>query len=575
MDADLENISSESPQPTVHGHMNGTLAVDHFCPQAACALCERILSSDNQAGNLEAISICGDCEFLFLEDIGTPIHHSHQRRPPRLRRRYSSSESIENLFSQQFSHLINLARQNQPSVSENENQSVDNDAAASLGQQTSSRTTPSASRRWRRRVLSDTESDGFDSFYGESESNVSFSGYRLFPGESDTVSFSAYGGDSDASVDDHSFLDNEIFGHPDRGSDVDSDTDMDPMHAGLNQWNSDDEEEDEDDDEEDIEWEEADAEENTVDSLEMGAQLERSLSSNEGSLLVNSRRHLHSPEFEGTFPLRIRDRGQTYIPNILANLESSELQRYIRNSGDYLDARGFEELLEHLADTDSSRRGAPPAAVSFVTSLPHVVINEEHEKQDTLACAICKESLSVGTAVNQLPCFHFYHPSCILPWLSARNSCPLCRYELPTDDKDYEDGKRSSGSGLEIQEIQQQGMNEDSFSDITDGDEADEANKFSHGQTEQGELLDVDRAAGTYGRERERGRWFFLAAAAPIVSLVGIALVLWLGNPLTGRRGPVGVGEFPVQGQHPNHSLGSRPSNRRENHRSGSWWSLF
>lgn len=549
MDADSPRISAQLPRSPAHGRMDSGLVVDRSVQPAACTLCRRILSPENEAsGDLETIGLCGDCKFLFFEDHGTPMPDSYQYRTPRGRRtRYSSSESVENLFSQEFSHMINLARQNQ-STAGYEDQPLDGDAMTMLLQHSSSRSTPSGSRRWRR-VLSDTDSDGFDhmdSFYGESESNVSFGQYEVFHGESDAISFSAYGGDSDVSVEGHSFLDPEMFVQLDEGSIFDSDTDIDPMHAGPNQWDSEEEEEDGG-------WEEADAEEDVVESVEAGVRLQNFLSSDD------------------TISWGLREGRQTFFHTIFANLEEVELLPHVRNSGDYLDARGFEELLARLAETDSSRRGAPPAAMSFVNSLPHVVINEQHEKHEGLACAICKEMLPIGTEVNQLPCFHLYHPSCILPWLSTRNSCPLCRYELPTDDKDYEEGKLNHNGIMEIHEIQLENVSEDSSSDVFDGAGADEECEFNQGRIEQRGLLDVDPPTNISGREGGRGRWLFLAAA-PIVGLMGIMLVWWLGNPLIQGRGPTSQCSFTEQGH--SQSISTPSPSQREN-RSRRWWSLF
>lgn len=49
-------------------------------------------------------------------------------------------------------------------------------------------------------------------------------------------------------------------------------------------------------------------------------------------------------------------------------------------------------------------------------------------------CVICKEEMNEGRDACQLPCEHLFHWLCILPWLRKRNTCPCCRFQLPTDD---------------------------------------------------------------------------------------------------------------------------------------------
>lgn len=123
--------------------------------------------------------------------------------------------------------------------------------------------------------------------------------------------------------------------------------------------------------------------------------------------------------------------------------EMPETDRYMGNPGDYVDAAEYEALLQNLAEADG-RRGAPPASKSVVENLRTLEIKSEEE---SYVCAICKDGVNVGEFVKEMPCGHGYHGDCIVPWLSARNSCPVCRFELPTDDSDYEEERRKRAGG--------------------------------------------------------------------------------------------------------------------------------
>ena len=53
-------------------------------------------------------------------------------------------------------------------------------------------------------------------------------------------------------------------------------------------------------------------------------------------------------------------------------------------------------------------------------------------------CPICHEKYEYGKTCKELPCNHIFHSTCIRRWLSTHNTCPLCKYKVPTDDQNYE-----------------------------------------------------------------------------------------------------------------------------------------
>ncbi|EFC44897.1 hypothetical protein NAEGRDRAFT_5673, partial [Naegleria gruberi] len=50
------------------------------------------------------------------------------------------------------------------------------------------------------------------------------------------------------------------------------------------------------------------------------------------------------------------------------------------------------------------------------------------------SCAVCICDFEECDELIRLPCGHVFHKDCVSTWLNEHNTCPTCRYELPTED---------------------------------------------------------------------------------------------------------------------------------------------
>ncbi|XP_072997858.1 E3 ubiquitin-protein ligase SIRP1-like isoform X2 [Typha latifolia] len=107
--------------------------------------------------------------------------------------------------------------------------------------------------------------------------------------------------------------------------------------------------------------------------------------------------------------------------------------------GDYFLGPGLELLLQHLAENDPNRYGTPPAKKEAVDALPNVKIEE------ALSCSVCLDDFDIGMDTKEMPCKHKFHSGCILPWLELHSSCPVCRFQLPADEKTSNDSNSVNG----------------------------------------------------------------------------------------------------------------------------------
>ncbi|KAL4197864.1 hypothetical protein AMTRI_Chr04g190420 [Amborella trichopoda] len=93
--------------------------------------------------------------------------------------------------------------------------------------------------------------------------------------------------------------------------------------------------------------------------------------------------------------------------------------------------RSLESYLQSLAVNEAGKYGSPPASKASVEGMTTRGISESG-----LVCSICLEDFEVGVEAKEMPCLHKYHSECILPWLKLHSTCPVCRFQMPAEERD-------------------------------------------------------------------------------------------------------------------------------------------
>ncbi|XP_069773788.1 E3 ubiquitin-protein ligase RNF181 isoform X2 [Narcine bancroftii] len=102
---------------------------------------------------------------------------------------------------------------------------------------------------------------------------------------------------------------------------------------------------------------------------------------------------------------------------------------------------GIDIDLGQVDFSDWDHRLPPAAKKEIVQNLPTLPVTPTQADRG-LKCPVCLLEFEDEELVKKMPCEHFFHSGCIVPWLGKTNSCPLCRLELPTDNEEYEEYKQ-------------------------------------------------------------------------------------------------------------------------------------
>lgn len=119
---------------------------------------------------------------------------------------------------------------------------------------------------------------------------------------------------------------------------------------------------------------------------------------------------------------------------------------HIYNFGFFSLENNLDNIMNTLMMMDNNKYGNPPAAKNAIEKLKKIKLSKdkinELLNEKNKFCAVCKDEFNTEEECLIMPCDHFFHEGCLIPWLKLRNSCPVCRFELPTDDEDFEMMKR-------------------------------------------------------------------------------------------------------------------------------------
>ncbi|KAJ3102098.1 hypothetical protein HDU96_009764 [Phlyctochytrium bullatum] len=101
--------------------------------------------------------------------------------------------------------------------------------------------------------------------------------------------------------------------------------------------------------------------------------------------------------------------------------------------------RLIEDMMSQLMqDAELRDERPPPASKFFMRNLP-----KGPKSSIGQTCPICVEEFTEQDFSRETPCKHLYHRECIVSWLKMHNTCPSCRSEFPTDDKEYEKKRKA------------------------------------------------------------------------------------------------------------------------------------
>ncbi|KAL9645514.1 hypothetical protein ABK040_000579 [Willaertia magna] len=129
----------------------------------------------------------------------------------------------------------------------------------------------------------------------------------------------------------------------------------------------------------------------------------------------------------------------TIIPNV-ATVNSQQNNNHYNNNPFFFNIndilnQSYQQYMQQQINKTT------PTSNKIINELPSFQLTKERKEimnqcgeHCDHSCSVCICDFEESENLIRLPCGHLFHKDCIMPWIKDHNSCPTCRFELPTDD---------------------------------------------------------------------------------------------------------------------------------------------
>ena len=110
----------------------------------------------------------------------------------------------------------------------------------------------------------------------------------------------------------------------------------------------------------------------------------------------------------------------------------SNMSPFMMMIAEIIDQRRLDMVMQRSLEESQENPNRQKTSDNFINQLEEISIVDD---KLNIECSICKDTFVDEPKGVVLSCGYMYHKDCLTGWLKVDHHCPVCRFELPTEEE--------------------------------------------------------------------------------------------------------------------------------------------